>query len=435
MGSNESVNRLNSIGGTMKKNYLGLDILRGLGIFIVIWMHSAFYYFDGLYDLDLNNPPLIVTIIGLLLMFAGVFAMISGTVHTIQAYRKKELHNNSPQKILKYNTVSGFLILTVAYMYFIFTGPGLVDMEHGMMNNSIFVELIRNGRFTAFNLERILYIDSLVMIGMNIILLGIVFFFVQKLSDRFKRLDNASLFLFFGLLFFVVSIARIPLYEVYANALLNEEYTKVYLLNWLVNKNNPIMPYLSFALLGAWLAALLHQYNWSKVLKHTIPVALILFLTGVVMYIKLPDNMLERGIDLKWFAIMMAQLGLFLIMILFVLKLFDIKKDKSNEKLSIVSSFLRRFGIAGLTPFFFESIISAIVFRILTIFMPKLSFSLSGSLLYGFCLAISWGLFLIFWEKKQYAYGIEYFYSKIMNHFGTTAKFDKMRGDQSDSRY
>ena len=40
--------------------------------------------------------------------------------------------------------------------------------------------------------------------------------------------------------------------------------------------------------------------------------------------------MLERGIDLKWFAIMMAQLGLFLIMILFVIRLFDIKKDKGK---------------------------------------------------------------------------------------------------------
>ncbi len=425
----------NYFGGKMNKNYLGLDILRGLGIFIVIWMHSAFYYFDGLYDLDLNNPPLIVTIIGLLLMFAGIFAMISGTVHTIQGYRKKELHNYTPQKILKYNTISGVLILLIAYLYFIFTGPGLVDMEHRMMDNSIFVDLIRNSRFAAFSFERILYIDSLVMIGLNIVLLGITFYFVQKLCNKYRKLDNASVFLVVGVSFFVISIIRIPLYEVYMNALANEEYGKVFLLNWLVNKNNPIMPYFSFAVLGAWLAALLHQYKWSKVLKKVMPIAIVLFLLGVFMYIKLPDNMLERGIDLKWFAIMMAQLGLFLIIILLLLRVFDIKKEKSDKKISVVSNFLRRFGVAGLTPFFFESIISAIVFKILTVFIPELSFSISGSLLYGFCLAISWGVFLIFWEKKQYAYGLEYFYCKIMNHFGKSAKLEKMRGEQSDSRY
>ncbi len=126
---------------------------------------------------------------------------------------------------------------------------------------------------------------------------------------------------------------------------------------------------------------------------------------------------------------MTAQLGLFLLLILFVLQLFDIKKDRTKKNISRTSNFLRRFGVAGLTPFFFESIISAMVFRLLNLMNPGIQFSLSGSLLYGFCLAMSWGLFLIFWEKKQYRYGIEYYYSKILNYFGESAKYDKLRGE------
>ncbi len=64
------------------KNILGLDVLRGIGIFTVIFLHSAFYYYDDIFQLDFNEPPLIITLIGLLLMFAGLFAMISGLVHT-----------------------------------------------------------------------------------------------------------------------------------------------------------------------------------------------------------------------------------------------------------------------------------------------------------------------------------------------------------------
>ena len=64
----------------MEKNWRGLDFLRGIGIFFLLVMHSAFYYFSGLWDLDLDNPPLIITVIGFLLMFAGLFAMISGAV-------------------------------------------------------------------------------------------------------------------------------------------------------------------------------------------------------------------------------------------------------------------------------------------------------------------------------------------------------------------
>lgn len=67
----------------MNREYKGLDVLRGFGLFVLVTMHTAFYHFAGLYDLDLNNPPLIVTMIGFLLMFAGMFAMISGLVHTL----------------------------------------------------------------------------------------------------------------------------------------------------------------------------------------------------------------------------------------------------------------------------------------------------------------------------------------------------------------
>ena len=51
----------------MKKHYRGIDVLRGLGIFSVLSLHTAFYYYDGIYDLDLSNPPLIITLIGAVL--------------------------------------------------------------------------------------------------------------------------------------------------------------------------------------------------------------------------------------------------------------------------------------------------------------------------------------------------------------------------------
>jgi len=434
----------------MRKQYIGLDVLRGLGIFVLIWMHSAFYYFDGLYDLDLNNPPAIVTVIGLLLMFAGVFAMVSGTAHTYQFYRKTEIQGYSNSSLLKYNTVSGLMILAVAYTYFIFTGPGLVQMEQRAMNNSILVDAIRNGIYKGFNVERILYVDSLVMLGINILLIGLVFILIQKYAGlgEFKKQEKerdyftnmeyldkvhdkaAKLFLVSGLGFFVVSLLRVPLYQVYISALDQDNYGKVLLLNWLVNKNNPIMPYLSFALLGGWIATLLVIGNWKRIVRQVMPISLVLLIAGVLLYIKLPDTMLERSIDLKWFAIMTAQLGLFMMLLILVLKIFDFRKDQEkimeHRKLSFIPKFIYRFGVAGLTPFFLESIISAIIFRKLSFFIPGLSFGLKESLIYGFCLALMWGLLLILWEKKEYKYGIEYFYVRILKKLGSSAKEEKL---------
>ncbi|MEI8215945.1 MAG: hypothetical protein WCF96_02495 [Eubacteriales bacterium] len=433
----------------MRKHYIGLDMLRGLGVFTLIWMHSAFYYFNGLYDLDLNNPPPVVTIIGLLLMFAGIFAMISGVSHTFQFYRKLETQGYSNISLLKYNTVGGLIILAIAYAYFIFTGPGLVQMADRAMNNSILVDLIRNGLLHGFNMERILYVDSLVMIGINILLIGLVFLLVQKLAGSLPNGsygkdgnisdDNnqyelekvhkraARIFLISGLGFFVISLLRIPLYGIYLDAVDQGNYGKVLLLNWLVNKNNPIMPYFSFSLLGGWIATLLVINNWKKILGNVLPVAIVLFIVGVFLYVKLPDTMLERSIDLKWFAIMTAQLGLFMMLLVATLGIFDFRKNKAQKRLPPIAKFIYRFGVAGLSIFFIESIASATIFRVINLFFPGTTFDLTGALLYGFCLAIIWGFILQAWEKKQYKYGLEYFYVHILRKFGSSTKEEKLK--------
>lgn len=154
----------------MKDYFYGLDFLRGLGIFVLVTLHSAFYYFGGLYDLDLNNPSPIITIIGLFLMCAGLFALISGIVHNIQMMIDLKSGN---EKILFPFTIRGLTILVFAYLYFIFTGPGVINMAAKSMDNSILVELIQSGTFPGFSFQRVFYIDSLVMLGMNIILLGL----------------------------------------------------------------------------------------------------------------------------------------------------------------------------------------------------------------------------------------------------------------------
>lgn len=413
----------------MRKQYLGLDMLRGLGIFLLIWLHSAFYYFDGLYDLDLNNPPVIVTAIGLLLMFAGMFAMISGTGHAVQYARKLDEQGYSLGMLLKYNSISGLFMLAVAYTYFIFTGPGIVDFPNRTTDNSILVELFRYGRFSDLSLDRLLYIDSLVMIGMNVLLLGLIYAAARKIGRRHAFALKPSSLLVLGFFLFLVSAVRIPLYEIYISAFENRDFGKVIALNWLVNKNNPLLPFVSFAVFGAWLAALLKDGSWRTTVARVVPVALAFLSVGIALYVKLPDTMLQRSIDPKWYAIMTVQIGLFLLLILAAIGLFDARGNPGEKKLNPASKFFYRFGVAGLTAFFLESVASALVFRLLKTLSPSMTFSMGAALAYGFLLAISWGLILMVWERIGYRYGLEHLYCHIMNRFGTTAKAEKLRGE------
>jgi len=404
----------------MNKNWLGLDILRGFGLFCMLIMHSAFYYYSGLWDLDMNNPPLIITVIGLLLMFAGLFAMISGAVHGIGMTRLSRDKGWKPSWIVRKKAVSAVFILVVAYLYFLFTGPGLADFANRQMNNSILVELIRNGRPVGIDLERLFYVDSLVMIGSNILLVSLIWAALLK-AGRLKPLPLLAISA--GVM--ALSLFRLPLYPYYLEQFADRNWLQVLLLFWLVNKNNPVLPFLAFGLIGSWLGLHLEE---RRPKRRPVLLGLICFVVGVVLYIFLPDTMLQRAIDLKWYSIMLAQLGLFILLIMGAVTAFDRGTAGNGLKGAPLWRFFRRFSQGGLTAFFWESVVAALVWRLLQLIWPDLELGLGGALLYGFALALLWGFGLMLWEKFSYHWTIESIYSLIVRRWGRdSSKRDKLR--------
>ena len=409
----------------MDKNWQGLDFLRGLGIFGLLIMHSAFYYFDGLWDLDLDNPPLIITIIGFLLMFAGLFAILSGTVHGLSMLRLSR-RGWSPARIFRKKAVSGLFILVVAYLYFIFTGPGLAEFANRRMNNSILVELIQSGQLAGTNLDRVLYVDSLVMIGCNILLVSLVWLILLK-----TRQLKAGMLLGIAFLVMVLSLSRLWLYPIYLEQVAEQNWPAVLALFWLVNKNNPVLPYLAFGLLGSWLGIRLED---GKPRRPVFWLGLALLLTGVGLYVFLPDTMLQRSIDMKWYSIMVMQLGLFLLMILAALAALDRQPAVAavqtgwSKLVGLVVRFITRFGHAGLTAFFLESIVAALVWRLLNLIVPGIRLGIGSALLFGLILALSWGFGLLFWERRHYVGSIEFLYGQIVTRFGQfSSKADTLK--------
>ena len=135
--------------------------------------------------------------------------------------------------------------------------------------------------------------------------------------------------------------------------------------------------------------------------------------------------MLERQIDYTWYGIMVLQIGIFKLMILGFLKLFDYSKQE--KELNVVSKFLYRFGVAGLTIFFVEQIFSAVLKEILILFNKDLYLDLVPSIILGVIIALMWGFILIFWSKYNYRYGLEYFYTRLMSKYGGSEKANKLK--------
>ena len=162
----------------------------------------------------------------------------------------------------------------------------------------------------------------------------------------------------------------------------------------------------------------------KKTRLYTITSGVLFIIIGLFIYVTAEETMLERRIDYTWFGIVVFQIGLFKLMILGFLKIYD--KKYSQQDINIVSRFLYRFGIAGLTIFFIEQLFSSSLKEIMLLFNSDLYLSIPTSISIGVVLAFIWGLLLIVWSKYNYKYGIEYFYTRIMRKYGGSEKESKL---------
>jgi hypothetical protein len=170
-----------------------------------------------------------------------------------------------------------------------------------------------------------------------------------------------------------------------------------------------------------WMAYLLIDRDRKFTLKTSI-VGGLLFVVGITAYILLPETMLQRQIDPVWFAIMMAQIGLFMLMIAGFLRFHDFHGRTPGQ----ISHFFSRFSKGGLTVFFVESVLSAAIMAILRGFGLTITLDIPLALVYGLVLALGWGSVLILWEKVHYRYGIEYFLSQWLARLAPSSKKAKL---------
>lgn len=387
----------------MGRRVAGLDVLRGVGIIAVVFMHSALFQYKNIMDIDFANPPLVVTLMGFLLMWAGLFAIISMMANTsIQVVRVKQ---DRGYNVLRALTISGLFLFLMSIVYFMFLGPPLLDLERGQHQYSLIHGLLQ-GSPSSLHIDRFFYVNALTMLGMNLLLLAPVLNWLLKL----KRTCTHYLMLMGGAVgVLLLSLLRLPLYPIYQEIYHSGKYLMAFFLGLLVNKNNPILPFLAFGLLGVALALWLFESPTPKRnIKYVAAIGVLFLVVAIVGLVFLPSTMLERDIDMFWYYLMVMQFGLFSLLTLGAVAFFDLAPMPKRATRAKATSCLRRFGMVSLSVFLLETPLGQITARVWDVIYPNWSQSMNVTFLYAAVNVVLWAAILILWQRKDFKFSAEW---------------------------
>ena len=393
----------------------GLDLLRGTGIVAVVFLHSATFHYEGITQIDWDNPPLLITVIGFLLMWAGLFAIISSTAYAYTFAGRMARGDVNPRQLLKHLWVSAGFYLVVHYVYFCGLAPKLLDVVHGEHQYALIPGLIANGTLPLLSADRLFYSTTLSMIAWNLFLTAPLLYVLSQRGGLERMRRNNLVLGGLGTAVMIASLARIPLYPLAFEAIERGNVLAALCLGFLVNKNNPILPYLGFGLFGTWLGlALARCRSPRRVLRWFAIAGALWLVAGLVGLFLLPDTMLEREIDLYWYFLVLFQLGLFLLIVVGVLALADFSRLGSGGR---ILAAVRRMGTCSLSVFMLETVLSQLLVLVGDALWPGWRLKLELCLTFGALNAALWVGIAAIWTRFGLRYSMEWLTAQVYARF------------------
>lgn len=389
-----------------------LDLIRGAGILAVVFLHASLYQYDGLLALDLRNPPPVITVIGFLLMWAGLFAVVSGASHLFSWTDRLGSGAADPRSMRRSLLISGALLLVLNQAYFQLLGPTLLDIPGGRHQYALLNGLLEAGQAPRLHWQRFFYNTSLSMLGWNCILIGLLAPVLFPRGAARPGLRTPAALAGIGSVLVLASYVRLPLYPIVEKAVDGSDLPTAFLGAALVNKNDPLLPYLGFALIGA---ALGHAFA-SPVPRRTVTLAAVLFgavwlAAGAVGYALLPDTMLERSVDEMWYAIIVAQVGLFVLLVALSWRFVDARAAAAAAPRK--AGLWRLCGSASLTIFTWETPVRSLYARLWDALFPGWSARIPVVLLFALTMVLLWLAAILVWKRARFVGSMEWLVGRI----------------------
>jgi hypothetical protein len=394
------------------KRLVSLDAIRGIGILAVVFLHSATFHYQGITEIDWDHPPPVIQVIGFLLMWAGLFAIVSSTAYAYSAILRMDRGEIRSRQILRSYWVAGGFLLALHYVYFLVLAPKLLDVVEGNHQYALLPGWIASGSFPPVHAERVFYSTTLSMIAWNLLLTGPLLSGLLSKGglERIKR--PGAVLGALGAAIMVLSLARIPLYPRAAQAIERGNVLLGLPLGFLVGKNDPILPYWGFGLFGTWLGLAVARSGAGRAarrraLRPFVWIGLLWLAAGLVGLFALPTTMLEREIDLYWYFIMLFQLGLFLLIVAAALSAVDLGENRPPALMRALKP-ARRLGTLSLSIFIGETALSQLLVKLFDALVRGWSLNIGLCLAFGALNALLWLGIVALWARLDFRYSMEW---------------------------
>jgi len=392
----------------MKKRLYSLDIFRGIAIMMVIIFHRFMYDWPGA-EFFFTDPQGFLKIwwFTAIMFFAGmggIFSIISGVV-TGYSTHNRITSGKGNKKMIFYAGLFSFLwLIVVDYIRkFLFSTKSYFDGDFlfGLVTGSLL-----EGTLVVPQLELLYYTSTLAIIGLSGFIVPALMIILSR-KGGIEKVRRTKII--FGTLAAVILIATpflsIVLDPIVVDLFVSGNYLLGFLLALLVSPYFPVFPIVAYALLGGIIGISLARDEK----KRNITIIWLAFgfaLLSIGNYILI--SALTRFHFYNYNFVRFMQLGVYIMIIIILLRLVDLKSEEKQEKIAKNFSPVIMFGRASLTIFVLEAFLATLFHVILNLIIPGWNTEAYVVLIFGIFNLAVWWIILHFWQKKDFKGSVEW---------------------------
>lgn len=421
------------------------DVLRGMAIGAMVFLHNGAFHLAALGEV-LKSPPPWLVVFGFLLLWAGLFGVVSGAANataTVRRLQRQPFVDGRPwhyPRALMAGAVQTFLILFVLHwVWTVVVGNSAVtdDPNDPTLRVTLVPGLIYYGFFPRVHPENWVFASALWMIGANVLLVSLAlrWFYRRHPPHDGDGVQRYMLLLAAGVLL-ITPFLRALLFEPMTTLVAQRgaAIAAAVPLALLINDPNPVFPFFAYGLVGAIAGVALVRGEPRAILYRRLGrggvVLVVLGGVGVAaaggVVLAEREHVWGQG-PLYFAALSYALLGIFAWVLVGLLALLDPGADSPRQPWRPAA--LRpvlRFGRLSLTIFMLEGMLG----MVLRVGIDALFAGWNATV--GFVLAFAagnvllWHFILVYWERVDYRYSLEWWLARIR---GTEDRARALRGE------